>query len=259
MSRKRIKRIAFISFLVLLFLFAAFYVFHTLGATNAKSLEKGRQYYEETGHIIWDIKTDEKVVALTFDDGPHPKYTEQILDLLEQYEAKGTFFIVGQHAEKTPEVVLRMSEEGHEIANHTFTHPNSKSVSRIVEEINQTSDVIFSITGEKPNLFRPVEGYYTEDIVNEVVKNGYKIVMWSWHQDTEDWKEPGVNKIVNTVLKGLKNGDVILFHDGGGNREQTVKSLEKILPELKEDGYKFITISQMLHLQNEEKHQIVEE
>lgn len=155
--------------------------------------------------------------------------------------------------------MLRMSEEGHEIANHTFTHPNSKSVSRIVEEINQTSDVIFSITGEKPNLFRPVEGYYTEDIVNEVVKNGYKIVMWSWHQDTEDWKEPGVNKIVNTVLKGLKNGDVILFHDGGGNREQTVKSLEKILPELKEDGYKFITISQMLHLQNEEKHQIVEE
>ncbi|WP_079527620.1 polysaccharide deacetylase family protein [Solibacillus isronensis] len=253
MKRKKWKRIAFILFLVLLFIFAAMYVFNSLGEA------KGRDYYEETGQIIWDIKTDEKVVALTFDDGPHPKYTSQILDLLEQYEAKGTFFIVGQLAEKSPELVLRMHESGHEIANHTYTHPFTKSVSPIMEEVNQTSDTIFSITGVKPNLFRPVEGYYTDELVKESVKNGYKIVMWSWHQDTEDWKDPGVNKIVNTVLNGLGNGNVVLFHDGGGNREQTVQALEKILPELKKQGYRFITISQMIRLQNDAKQHIVEE
>lgn len=255
MKRKKMKRIAFILFIILLFIFAAFYVFHSIGAAKAK----GREYYEETGQIIWDIKTDEKVVALTFDDGPHPKYTQQILDLLEQYEAKGTFFIVGQLAEKSPEVVMRMHESGHEIANHTYTHPFTKSVSPIIEEVNQTSDIIYSITGVKPNLFRPVEGYYTDELVKESVKNGYKIVMWSWHQDTEDWKDPGVNKIVNTVLNGLENGNVVLFHDGGGNREQTVQALAKILPELKKQGYRFITISQMIRLQNDNKQHIVEE
>ena len=91
-----------------------------------------------------------------------------------------------------------------------------------------------------------------DEIVDEVVKNGYKIVMWSWHQDTEDWKDPGVDKIVNKVLNGMDKGDVVLFHDGGGNREQTVKALGKILPELKKQGYRFITISEMINLQKKE-------
>jgi peptidoglycan-N-acetylglucosamine deacetylase len=243
-GRDKLKKKIIFSLVILLLAGASsFYMFDRINA------EKGRQFYEESGHILWDIKTDEKVVALTFDDGPHPKYTQQILDLLKQYDAKGTFFVVGQLAEKSPEVVLRMYENGHEVANHTYTHPSTKSVSKIMEEISKTNNTIYSITGFSPNLFRPVEGIYTDEIVNEVVKNGYKIVMWSWHQDTEDWKDPGVDKIVNKVLGGLKNGDVVLFHDGGGNREQTVKALEKILPELKRRGYKFITISEMIKLQ----------
>lgn len=245
-SDKLKKKLIFSLVILLIAGASSFYVFDRIKA------EKGRQYYEEAGHILWDIQTDQKVVALTFDDGPHPKYTQQILDLLEQYEARGTFFVVGQLAEKSPDVVRRMYEDGHEIANHTYTHPSTKSVSKIMEEINQTTDTIYSITGVSPNLFRPVEGIYTDEIVNEVVKNGYKIVMWSWHQDTEDWKDPGVNKIVTKVLNGLNNGDVILFHDGGGNREQTVKALEKILPELKKQGYKFITISEMINLQKKD-------
>ena len=234
-----------ILFVLLLISVSGFYAFDRIKA------EKGREYYESAGYIIWDIQTDEKVVALTFDDGPHPKYTQQVLDLLDKYEAKGTFFVVGELAEKSPEVVQRMYEEGHEIANHTYTHPSSKSVSEIMEEINQANETIYSITGFSPKLFRPVEGYYTEEIVNEIVKNGYKIVMWSWHQDTEDWKDPGVNKIVSKVLGGLKNGDVVLFHDGGGNRDQTVQALGKILPEMKKQGYTFITISEMINLKKE--------
>ena len=137
---------------------------------NKASAEKGRKYYEDLGHIVWEIQTKEKVVALTFDDGPHPKYTEQILNLLEQYGAKGTFFLVGEHAEKNPQVVFRMYEEGHEIANHTYTHPFTKSVPKVMKEIKQTEETLFSITGYSPNLFRPVEGQYTDQLVAEVVK-----------------------------------------------------------------------------------------
>lgn len=241
----KLKKIILSFFILIIAGTTTFYVIHKTSA------EKGRAYYEEAGSIIWDIQTKEKVVALTFDDGPHPKYTQQVLDLLKKYEAKGTFFVVGQLAEKSPEVVLRMYEDGHELANHTYTHPFTKSVSKIVKEIKETNDTIYSITGYSPNLFRPVEGYYTDDMVDKVVKDGYKIVMWSWHQDTEDWKNPGVNTIVNTVLNGIKEGDVVLFHDGGGNREQTVKALEEILPELKKQGYKFITISEMIKMQSE--------
>lgn len=225
----------------------------TLFVLDKTEANKGRKYYEEAGSIIWDIQTEEKVVVLTFDDGPHPKYTEPILNLLEQYDAKSTFFIVGQQAEKNPEIILRMYEDGHELANHTYSHPYTNSVSDILEEIEQTNEVIFSITGFSPYLFRPVEGYYTDAMVDAVVKEGYKIVMWSWHQDTEDWKNPGVNSIVSKVLNGIQEGNVILFHDGGGNRQQTVKALEKILPELKKQGFKFITISQLLEIQREDK------
>ncbi|MGG0656948.1 polysaccharide deacetylase family protein [Rummeliibacillus pycnus] len=218
--------------------------------------DKGRKYYEEAGYIVWDIKTKKKIVALTFDDGPHPTYTAEILDLLSKYDAKATFFILGKNAEKSPQVVLRMYEEGHELANHTYTHPLKGSVSQILKEIKKTNETIYSITGFTPTLFRPVEGRYTDGLVNEVVKEGYKVVMWSWHQDTRDWDDPGVNKIVNTVLKGTKPGDVILFHDGGSDRKQTVKALEKILPELQKKGYKFVTISELLKEQEMVKKEI---
>ena len=217
---------------------------------NTYALDKGREYYEKTGNVVWEIQTTKKVVALTFDDGPHPEYTEQILNLMDQYGAKGTFFLVGEQAEKNPQIVLRMYEDGHEIANHTYTHPFTKSVPTIMKEVDKTNEILFSITGHSPKLFRPVEGYYTDELINEVVKKGYKMVMWSWHQDTEDWANPGVKKIVNKVLTGTRPGDVILFHDAGGDRSQTIKALEEILPELKRQGYQFVTISELLESQS---------
>lgn len=224
-------------------------VFYFIDRTAA---EKDRTYYEKMGHILWDIQTDEKVVALTFDDGPQGKHTEQILKLLNQYDAKGTFFIVGRQAEKYPQVIRQMFEDGHEIANHTYSHPKTKSVQKVMSEIEQANKSIYGITGFVPNLFRPVEGNYTDEMVDQVARAGYKLVMWSWHLDTEDWKNPGVPRIVETVVKGVEPGDVVLFHDGGGNREQTVKALERILPELSKQGYRFITISEMLAMQQNE-------
>ncbi|MGE7947067.1 polysaccharide deacetylase family protein [Lysinibacillus sp. NPDC093688] len=210
---------------------------------------KGRKYYEEAGQIVWEINTDEKIIALTFDDGPHRKYTSQILDVLAKHDAKATFFIVGQNAEKNPEVVARMYKEGHELANHTFTHPLRTNVSNLLKEIKQTDDTIQNITGTKPTLFRPVEGQYSDAMIEAIAKEGYKVVMWSWHLDTLDWKSPGTNRIVNTVINGVKEGNIVLFHDGGGNRHQTVKAMEKILTELDSQGYRFVTVSELLDVQ----------
>ncbi|WP_376781270.1 MULTISPECIES: polysaccharide deacetylase family protein [Lysinibacillus] len=217
---------------------------------NDKSFaDKGRRYYEEAGQILWDIKTDEKVIALTFDDGPHKKYTPEILDVLSKYDAKATFFIVGENAEKNPELALRIHDENHELAIHTYTHPFKTNVSNLIKEIKQTHATIYGITGYSPVLFRPVEGQYTDAMIDAIHKEGYKVVMWSWHLDTFDWKSPGEKKIINTVLKGAKPGSVVLFHDGGGNREQTVRALKKVLPELEQQGYKFVTISELLEIQ----------
>ncbi|WP_332646706.1 polysaccharide deacetylase family protein [Lysinibacillus sp. 54212] len=235
-----------------LLLLAACVLFISLSYVGVTTkAEKGRQYYEETGQVVWDIQTEEKIIALTFDDGPHPKFTAQVLDILAEHEAKGTFFIVGQNAKKTPEIVLRAHRDGHEIANHTYTHSSKISVTELKEELKQTNELIYSITNYQPVLFRPVGGQYTDEMIKAASDNGYQVVMWSWHQDTEDWKNPGVKKIVNKVLKGTRPGDIILFHDGGGKRDQTIDALKEILPVLKKQGYKFVTVSELVEYKNQ--------
>ena len=231
-------------------------VFSVLLVTGNSSADKGRKHYEEAGQILWEINTNEKIVALTFDDGPHKKYTPEVLDLLKKYNARATFFVVGEHADQNPEVILRMYEEGHELAIHTYTHPLKTTIPNLMEEIKQTHETIFGISGYSPTLFRPVEGQYTDAMIEAVAKEGYKVVMWSWHLDTLDWKNPGVNNIVETVLKGVQGGNIVLFHDGGGNREQTVKALETILPDLEKQGYQFVTISDLLDIQKASKKKI---
>lgn len=208
--------------------------------------EKGRPYYEKKGYVLWEIKTEEKVIALTFDDGPHTTFTPQILDLLAKYDAKATFFVIGERAEKYPELIRKLDDQGHEIANHTYTHPHSITVENLERELKKTNEIIYDITGSYPLLYRPVGGSYNERIINTAVENGYKVIMWSWHQDTKDWKMPGVNNIVTTVLSGATPGNIVLFHDAGGNRSQTVQALEQILPALTQKGYKFVTVSELL-------------
>lgn len=189
-----------------------------------------------------------KWVAVTFDDGPSGTYTPEIMEVLKKHGAKGTFFVVGSRAQKHPDLIREMVEEGHEIANHTYHHPSFTGISKqeIVKEIGFTAEVIKEITGEPPTLFRPPGGVYNDIIVDTASEEGYMVVMWSWHQDTKDWQSPGVNRIVDTVLQHSKNGDIILFHDFGGNRSQTVQALNRILPVLKEDGFQFVTVSELI-------------
>jgi peptidoglycan-N-acetylglucosamine deacetylase len=208
--------------------------------------------FEKTGHVFWDIPVDEKLVALTFDDGPDPLYTPQILDTLAKYDAKATFFVIGQEAEKFPEIIRRQAKEGHEIANHTYRHHfrDGYSPAILKRELEKNEKVIKGITGQSPSLFRPIAGYYDKEIVDTAIKSGYNVILWSWHQETRDWSRPGANAITRNVTSDTKPGDVVIFHDAGGDRTQTVKALEDILEILYKNGYKCTTVSDLLYRSN---------
>jgi peptidoglycan-N-acetylglucosamine deacetylase len=230
-------------FITILLLFSFFYSHEPTHANMYKRFK-----FEKTGQVFWDIKTKEKLVALTFDDGPDPIYTPQILDALAKYNAKATFFVIGAEAERFPEIIKRQAEEGHEIANHTYRHNfrDNFNEKKLKKELDRTSEVIRNITGIEPSLFRPHSGYYNEKNVNTAINNGYRVILWSWHQDTKDWKRPGVGKITKNVVSDTKPGDIVIFHDAGGDRTQTVRAVENILEILYKNGYKCVTVSDML-------------
>lgn len=216
---------------------------------------KDRSYYEARGEAVWDVPMERKVVALTFDDGPDPRQTTEILDLLKQYQAKATFFVVGEKAALHPELLQRERAEGHEIANHTYSHmyfnPNV-SQSKLQQEIIKTQETITEHTGQVPHLFRPPGGVFNERLIRIAKENGYLVVLWSWHQDTKDWRSPGVQFIVQKVLKNICGGDIILFHDWveGPKHSQTAEALKTILPTLRERGYSFVTVSELVESQH---------
>lgn len=212
-------------------------------------VKKDRAFYEKRGEIVWEVPTEDKKIALTFDDGPYPKTTEVILDLLKKYDAKATFFVLGNKVKLYPETIKREIAEGHEVANHTYNHVyfmKSISAATIRDEIVKTEDALQSLTGKKPLLFRPPGGYYNENMIEVAKGLGYTTILWSWHQDTNDWKSPGVNKIVNKVLNNARNGDIVLMHDYNPGSLQTVKALETILYELDKRGFEFVTVSELM-------------
>lgn len=199
-------------------------------------------------HLIVSNRNAEKCVALTFDDGPHKTYTPQILDILEKYNAKATFFIIGKNAEENSGIVLDAYRRGHEIGNHTYSHPDLKrlSVEECCEEIRKTQDILTEITGEAPKLFRPPGGYVSNAIVDSLSELDCRAVLWSWRQDTRDWACPSVRCIVDGVLKNLNDGDIILFHDyNAAKSSPTPEALDSILEKLSKEGYRFVTVSEL--------------
>jgi polysaccharide deacetylase family sporulation protein PdaB len=223
-----------------------------IAATNeavAVPIKKDRLYYEKKGEMIWEVNTNQRMLALTFDDGPDKVQTNQILDLLRKYNAKCTFFVIGKRVAKYPEIAKRIVAEGHEIANHTYNHIYFKSPTsayEIRQEIERTESEIFQKTGRKSLLFRPPGGLYDDTIVQVSNQMGLIPVMWSWHQDTKDWSKPGVRNILNKVLQNARNGDIVLFHDHVEGKTQTIAALELILPELQARGYRLVTVSELI-------------
>ncbi len=214
--------------------------------------DKISDYEFEKGesHLYVGNRSAKNCIAITFDDGPHPVYTRQILDILEKYDAKGTFFMIGQNAEKYKDIVKEVHLKGHEIGNHTYTHPDLRkiSASNFLDEIEKTKNLIEEITGEAPKLFRPPGGYLNNDIVNILQNQQATAVLWSWRQDTRDWECPASECIVASVIKNLRDGDIILFHDFNCKNSPTPEALEKILSELSQKGYKFVTVSELMSM-----------
>lgn len=203
-------------------------------------------YAEEEEVFVNHGPRDKKVIALTFDDGPHPKETDKVLDVLKKYDVKATFFIAGKHANWYQKPLIRASEEGHELGNHTFTHPDisNLSSSQIQGEIKQCEDILEKLTGEKPTLFRPPYGSYRKEALAQIAKDcGYKIILWST-LDARDWQNPPASKIASTITNNAKNGDIILLHDYA--TDNTVEALEILIPEMKSKGFEFVTVSQLL-------------
>ena len=205
--------------------------------------------------------TDNKKIAITFDDGPSDNYTAKILDVLKKYNAKATFFVIGVNANSNQDILKRIVNEGHEFGNHTYTHPNVSIISpeQFRLELDANERLFEGITGRKALLFRPP---YSEDIEPETPEQVQPLVLTNtlgyytvgMHIDAHDWIKPGVDQIVNAVVSGAENGDgnVVLLHDSGGNRQQTVDALPKIIQQLQAQGFQFVTVSDLMGLNRDD-------
>jgi cellulose synthase/poly-beta-1,6-N-acetylglucosamine synthase-like glycosyltransferase/peptidoglycan/xylan/chitin deacetylase (PgdA/CDA1 family) len=194
-------------------------------------------------------------IALTFDDGPDPKWTPKILDILAKYHAPSTFFVVGTQVARNPELTERIVREGHEIGAHTFTHPD---LSRLPEwrrdlENSQTQLSIAYATGRSTVMLRPPYSSFPDALtdddyatVRQVGQEGYLTVLDD--MDSEDWQRPGVNQIVKNATPTNDNGEIILFHDAGGDRQESIDALDKLIPQLQARGFKFTTVGGAMNL-----------
>ena len=196
--------------------------------------------------VYRSVPTEKKQIALTFDDGPHPRYTPQILDILAEYGVEATFFTVGSNAELYPHIVKRLLEEGHELGNHTYNHNHVGKMSKeaLTEDIRLCGDAIEGITGKRPRYFRPPEGVCNKDVKEICEKSGMAIVMWS--VDTRDWAHTPIWEICENVRCNTKTGSIILMHDFIGKNSPTPEALRRIIPILRGLGYEFVTVSQLL-------------
>ncbi len=203
------------------------------------------------GPVFTEVRTKHKIVALTFDDGPYPPYTGQILDILREYNVPATFFVVGRNTIKHPELVRRIVEEGHQVGNHTYSHIDLLKADRngIITEIEQADRAIALAAGVHPHIVRPPHGFRDAVVMQICREKGLKVVEWSVL--SRDWTNPGVQTIVQRTLSKVTTGSVILLHDGDGisqtaSRAQTVEATRHIIRELLAQGYQFVTVDEII-------------
>ncbi len=226
---------------------------------SQQSVYKDREQWERLGDIVWEANIDEKAVAFTFDDGPSPTFTHKILDLLAKYNAKGSFFVIGQQAQIYPDIIKREYREGHEIGNHTYNHYEVTRLSgmELEKDLALAHKAIYDITRVKMRLFRPTSGYYDKKIVRVAKSFNYRVVIWTWGQDSRDWTNISGEKIALQIMKTIRPGSIVLFHDRGGDHSNTVKALEILLPVLKERGYQFVTVSTLLKIADKHRLKVI--
>lgn len=187
-----------------------------------------------------------KKIALTFDDGPHPRLTPKILEILDKYSIKATFFVIGVNVKNYPKQLEMILDNGHEVGNHTYSHNVLKSLpkEKIEKEVSDTEKQIKKIRDYDLTLLRPPCGLYDKSLEKIAEEKKSKIVLWSL--DTLDWSHTSAKQMSKNILKNVKDGDIILFHDYVSGEYNTPDALEIIIPILLEKGYEFVTVSELL-------------
>jgi peptidoglycan/xylan/chitin deacetylase (PgdA/CDA1 family) len=191
--------------------------------------------------------TQEKIVALSYDDGPKPPYTNQLLDVLARDKIKATFYEIGLNIEKHPDIVRLIAAKGHELANHSYSHQSMvfRSPAFYSSEIEKTDSLLRKLGGTQNITFRPPWGRRLLLLPYILSRMGKKLVIWD--VDSEDYvKELSAEAIANRVTQQVRPGSIVLMHDGGGDRSRTVAATEIIIKSLKSKGYEFLTVSQLL-------------
>ncbi len=235
-------RKVFLSIIVFLFLFS-----FVSGLLLIDNLEPIIPVIGQRLVPIYKVDRPDNRISITFDGTWGADYTEQILTILKEHEIKTTFFFAGYWLEKYPELVKKISSHGHQIENHTYTHPHCNSLSRnqLIKELEDTSNLIEDLTGRRPQYFRPPFGEYNNNVIRNSREAGYQVVQWSI--DSLDWKEPGESFIVQRILSSISSGDIILMHN---NAPDTPGALKKIIPVLKEKGFEIVPLSGLIYDNN---------
>ena len=187
-----------------------------------------------------------KKIALTFDDGPHPRLTPEILEILDEYGIKATFFVIGKNVLDYPDTMRILANSGCEIGNHTFSHCDliGKSETQVKDEILACSRTLNENYGIKTNLLRPPRGKLDDSVMAVGEELDYDIILWNI--DTEDWAHTSAKDIAKRVLGSVTGGDIVLMHDFIGHSGHTCEALRLIIPELLERGFEFVTVSELI-------------
>ena len=197
-------------------------------------------------NIFYCHKNNAQKIALTFDDGPHPKYTPKILEILKKYDIKATFFVIGQNVEFYPGIVEQIIADGHEIGNHTYRHKHTKMLTDEIfeQDVSKCDIMIYDNCDYEIKIFRPPEGYVDEKVKKIADELGYSIILWNI--DTKDWAHATPYQIEKNVINNISAGDIILMHDYVSGENSTIEALERIIPKLLDENYKFVKVSELI-------------
>jgi peptidoglycan/xylan/chitin deacetylase (PgdA/CDA1 family) len=207
------------------------------------------------GRTFCGVEPGTKLIALTYDDGPNAPHTPHLLDVLNKHDAKVTFFMIGRYLHERPDIARAVAAAGHEIGNHTYTHPNLIFCSRaqIEAQIRTCTRMLEDTVGAHSNLFRPPFGGRRPEVLSIARRLGLMPVMWGI--TAFDWNPDPAAVIVDRVSRRVRGGDVVLMHDGGhlgmgADRAQTVIATDRIISRYKSEGYRFVTVSEMMAAAN---------
>ena len=205
----------------------------------------------DIGVSFSSVRNDGNYIAMTFDDGPHPKNTPRLLDILRQRNVKATFYVIGNSVNLYPEITRRIVAEGHEIGNHTWNHPNLTKLSNasVRKELDTTRDAIIRATGVQPRTMRPPYGALRTS-QREMIHSEYGYPTILWDVDPLDWKRPGTAVVKSRIVSGTRSGSIVLAHD---LHSTTVDAMPTTLDALLAKGFRFVTVSQLLKMKEAQR------